>query len=348
MTVLRVIRNILLGVLVIMLILDVLVVARALDMIRFPFEISDVMISRESAYALLKSYNELANSARVSDSEEIVVSLEAFKSAIDAALTPKQVAEAIGNWGGLIQDAITREQGLLWKDVLLEILNRDPGVKSWGNSSALIVITSEREGFGTTLKIDDKQNVLTAETKKELQSNELFQQLSQLVEIEVVNGKAQLLTPSTVMEKMQRLNAELEMLTNNLNSVRQLAGRTELAGEGVIVRVYDVTGGYTWDEIVHDKDIRDIINELCFVGAQGIEVGNQRIVVGSSVRCVGPIILVNQRPISVNPVVIKAVGPKDAMVAALSKLKDRFGFFGKELEVVEADYISIRAYQGGR
>src|SRR5690606_30940398 len=126
-------------------ILDVLVVARALDMIRFPFEISDVMISRESAYALLKSYNELANSARVSDSEEIVVSLEAFKSAIDAALTPKQVAEAIGNWGGLIQDAITREQGLLWKDVLLEILNRDPGVKSWGNSSALIVITSERE-----------------------------------------------------------------------------------------------------------------------------------------------------------------------------------------------------------
>lgn len=345
---LRTIRNVLLGLIVVLLILDILVVARALDMIRFPFEISDVLISRQSAYALLKSYEELANSARVFDSESIVESLNGFRSAIDVASTPKQVAEAIGNWGGLIQDAISREQGLLWKNVLLDILNRDPGVKSRGSSSALIVITSEREGFGTTLKVDDKQNVLAAETKNELQSNELFKQLSQLVEIEVVNGKAQLLTPSTVMEKMQRLNAELEMLTNNLKSVRQLAGKSDLTGEGVIIRVYDVTGGYTWDEIVHDKDIRDIINELCFVGARGIEVGNQRIVVGSSVRCVGPIILVNQRPISVNPVVIKAVGPRDKMAVALDKLKDRFGMFGKELEIEKTDNLSISAYQGGR
>jgi hypothetical protein len=347
-TVLRTIKNILLGFIVVLLILDILVVARALDMIRFPFEISDVSISRQSAYALLKSYEELASSARISDSESIVEALHAFRSAIDVAATPQQVAEAIGNWGGLIQDTISSEQGRLWKNVLLDILNRDPGVKARGSTSALIVITSERDGFGTTLRIDDKQNVLTVDTKNELQTHELFQQLSQLVEIEVVNGKAQLLTPSTVMEKMQRLNAELDMLTNNLKSVRQLAGKSDLAGEGVIVKVYDVSGGYTWDEIVHDKDIRDIINELCFVGAKGIEVGNQRIVVGSSVRCVGPIILVNQRPISVNPVVIKAVGPKDKMAAALDKLKERFGMFGKELEIAKMDNLTISAYQGGR
>lgn len=348
LTALRVVRNTLLGLLIVLLVLDVLVIVRALDMIRFPFEISDVSISKQSAYALLESYEELADSARVIESESIMESLNGFKNAIDAASTSNQVAEAIGNWGGLIQDTVSREQELLWKNILLDILNKDAGVKSWKGSSAVIVVTSEREGYGTTLKIDDKQKILTTATKNELQSNELFRQLSQLVEIEVVNGKAQLLTPSTVMDKMQKLNAELEMLNDNLKSVRQLAGRTDLAGEGVIIRVYDVTGGYTWDEIVHDKDIRDIINELCFVGAKGIEVGNQRIVVGSSVRCVGPIILVNQRPISVNPVVIRAIGPANEMLVVLNKLKQRFDIFGKKLEAVKVDNLVISAYQGGR
>ena len=60
---------------------------------------------------------------------------------------------------------------------------------------------------------------------------------------------------------------------------------------------------------------RDIVNLLFWSGAKGVEVGGKRIIAQSSIRCAGPVLLVNHLPVAVNPVVIRAVGDSDVPVS---------------------------------
>lgn len=47
--------------------------------------------------------------------------------------------------------------------------------------------------------------------------------------------------------------------------------------------------------MVHDVDLREIVNELANAGAQAIEVNGQRIVSSSCVTCAGNVISINGR-----------------------------------------------------
>ena len=75
-------------------------------------------------------------------------------------------------------------------------------------------------------------------------------------------------------------------------------------------------------------------------GAYGIEVGGQRLTVNSAVRCVGPTMLVNNQPISVNPIIIKAVGNPEVLKSSLDIIKNQLENFGIVLEIhVEDDLL---------
>ncbi len=77
---------------------------------------------------------------------------------------------------------------------------------------------------------------------------------------------------------------------------------TEMSGSGLIVRIYDQIGAVDNPSIVHDTDIRDVVNELfASGGATGIAVGDQRLTTTSSIRCTGPLIKVDDKLIAVNP-----------------------------------------------
>ena len=78
-------------------------------------------------------------------------------------------------------------------------------------------------------------------------------------------------------------------------------------------------------------------------GAAGVEIRGQRITVRSSVRCAGPVVLVNQRPIVVNPIVIKAVGDPELLERAVQEIADRFALLGKRLEVRRTERVSLAA-----
>ena len=60
-------------------------------------------------------------------------------------------------------------------------------------------------------------------------------------------------------------------------------------------------------------------------------------------RCAGPVVLVNQRPIVVNPVVVKAVGDPEALEQAVQEIADRFALLGKRLEVLRTESVSLAA-----
>lgn len=113
---------------------------------------------------------------------------------------------------------------------------------------------------------------------------------------------------------------EKELQENN-----KLLGLTEVSGEGLIVTIQDnqsVTSETigVLDNIsyylVHDEDLRIIINELKNAGAEAISVNDQRIVPITSITCDGNVILVNNTKLS-SPFTIKAIGNSASLSGAL-------------------------------
>jgi uncharacterized protein YlxW (UPF0749 family) len=119
-------------------------------------------------------------------------------------------------------------------------------------------------------------------------------------------------------------------LRRELQDVNALAGLAPVKGPGVVVTLQDskeapkdVGNGLSPETIheiqqagiVHDSDIRLVIDELFAAGAEAVSVGNQRVVARTAVRCVGPSILVNDVKMA-SPFVVKAIGdPKEIMSA---------------------------------
>jgi len=144
-------------------------------------------------------------------------------------------------------------------------------------------------------------------------------------------------------EKINALEMKMSGLKKELDLVKEEAGYKKISGPGVIVRVYDYEGRLEEASIVHDNDIHLLINELFVAGARGIEVGGERLTATSSIRCVGPTILVNNNPVSVNPIEVKAVGEPRVLRSSLALIKERLKGFGIELEVSVHHNIELDA-----
>ncbi len=84
-------------------------------------------------------------------------------------------------------------------------------------------------------------------------------------------------------------------LNDALQELKISAGLTELVGPGIVVTLQDSRRPDLPPEagIIHDRDILPIVNELRAAGAEGVAIGNQRVVASTSIRCVGPVVQVN-------------------------------------------------------
>ncbi|MFW6238008.1 MAG: DUF881 domain-containing protein [Halanaerobiales bacterium] len=142
-------------------------------------------------------------------------------------------------------------------------------------------------------------------------------------------------------ESLNNLETRISSLEKELDLVKSSAGFAELSGPGVIIRVHDHQEKLEESSIVHDNDIRTIINELFIAGARGIEVGGERLTVTSAIRCVGPTILVNNEPISVDPIEIKAVGEPETLKSSLEVVRERLEGFGIELEIITHGQLKL-------
>jgi uncharacterized protein YlxW (UPF0749 family) len=140
-----------------------------------------------------------------------------------------------------------------------------------------------------------------------------------------------------------KLDADAQQLSAEINSLRDqaLAGsgalRTELQreqllsgtiavqGTGVQVQLADppvptasiapgrkATAPITATQIITDRDVRSVVNQLWLDGAEAISVNNIRLTPTAAIRFAGEAVLVDFQPIS-EPYVIRAVGNADAM-----------------------------------
>ena len=164
---------------------------------------------------------------------------------------------------------------------------------------------------------------------------------------DTTGSKSRVGESAQIEEQVQELQEEVRVFREELERLSQAAGFAELSGSGIIVHAHDAEDGFRSREIIHDKDVRDIANLLFWSGAKGVEIGGRRIIAQSSIRCAGPILLVNHRPVAVNPGVLRAVRELDALMESLVELNERLSADCKRLEIEPSEMITLSAYTKG-
>lgn len=109
-------------------------------------------------------------------------------------------------------------------------------------------------------------------------------------------------------------NSRLLELQKELENANKFLGLTELTGEGIILTIRDNDGsggkelsGDLNEALVHDEDLRQVINELKNSGAEAISINGQRIVSTTAITCSGAIVTINGVKVN-SPFEIRAIG----------------------------------------
>jgi uncharacterized protein YlxW (UPF0749 family) len=170
----------------------------------------------------------------------------------------------------------------------------------------------------------------------------------------------------------ERLAAEVEALTaekgsagstdlqDRVDALRSSTGFTAVEGPGLTVTLDDAPlppggelepGTQLDDYVVHQQDLDGVINALWAGGAEAMQVMDQRIVATSTVRCVGPVLLLQGRRYA-PPYTVTAIGDPAAMQEALedsdavAEFRLYADFIGLEYQVDRKDSVTLPAYDG--
>ena len=135
-----------------------------------------------------------------------------------------------------------------------------------------------------------------------------------------------------------------------------LLGITNLVGQGVEITIKDDPNatreniGILEDissHIVHDADLRFIVNELKNAGAEAISINGQRLVNTTAITCIGNVIQVNDERIT-SPFVIKAIGFPESLAGVdrpggyIELLKEK----GIVVNIKKVNSVEIPKYTG--
>ncbi len=145
----------------------------------------------------------------------------------------------------------------------------------------------------------------------------------------------------------------INSLTEQLNQMAALSGMKTVKGEGIVVTVDDSDMAIsdnisTESMLIHDTDLRAIVNELNAAGAEAISINGQRILSNTPIRCVGPVIQVNGVKVAA-PFSIKAIGNAKYLESALNikgGLVDSFEVYGIKINITTEKSITITKYDG--
>lgn len=275
-------------------------------------------IKQRMAKDLVEYNRRFARNLGVESRTQVRHALSAFNYDIDLAANVDDLNKAILTHSSRTQERILQEFEVKQRETVLALINQDVQLKELQGKQRLTVKLIRDHGVQV-----EPAAALHANTIVKISENIPLADLAQdlTVEVEVDEGRGQLMMPYNPVEHIRTLTRETDSLRVTLHELRTRAGFAEMTGPGIIVRIYDASNGFTNDAIIHETDVRDTINELFAAGAQGVAVGNQRLTVTSAIRCVGPSILVNDERIAVNPVVIRAVGDPEVLASGLDIIR---------------------------
>lgn len=179
------------------------------------------------------------------------------------------------------------------------------------------------------------------ESERNKMSTELQEARTRLVEMERALSDGQNVTRTT-KEEIERARLE--------------AGLLPVKGQGVMVRLTDSTRRPSPEDdpyfyLVHDVDLQALVNELWSSGAEAVSINDQRMVARTSIRCVGPTILVNAVRLA-PPYEVKAIGNANDLYTALNmpggfrQSMDMQCTMGVEVKVTKSEDLLIPAFNG--
>lgn len=328
-------------VLAVVLLINTLMLGRSFDLYRLPGEADATATARAGADLVIDHLTRIAESGGLGKSRAVQDTLAVTLFEVSRARTADEVSQALQRGILEAQTVMAREAETLRREAIVTILSTQRPVQ---NIRAKVAITISREE-GRDVLVKGPPLVVTEELLRELNGHQALTRTFSPINIEVENGQVRAPLPRSLTDRLTSLEQEAAALRVELQALRAQAGHLPLTGAGVRIRVFDAFQGLDTAEIVHDGDVRDIVNELLAAGASGIAVGEQRLIVTSSIRCAGPVILVNHRPIAVNPVLIEAIGDSAVLSSSLSLVKaSLLATRGVQVDVEQARNMTLPAF----
>ncbi|MFR2534088.1 MAG: DUF881 domain-containing protein [Clostridia bacterium] len=171
---------------------------------------------------------------------------------------------------------------------------------------------------------------------------------------ELENAEKQL---AKIREKATQNDNTAEEKAEQIKKNNHLLGLTNVEGEGIEITLKDDPNATREsisilddisNHLVHDSDLRMIVNELKNAGAEAISINGQRIVSTTGIMCIGNVIKVNDEKVG-SPFVIKAIGFPEMLTTAL----DRPGGFLEQLNldgivtsIKKSTHVQVPKYTG--
>jgi uncharacterized protein YlxW (UPF0749 family) len=143
-------------------------------------------------------------------------------------------------------------------------------------------------------------------------------------------------------------NEEAEKLLNKeLEQTRMLLGLTDVKGNGVTITLKD-----TFEQQYSSENLRYLVNELKYAGAEAISINDNRIINTTDIVTINNsfIVLDSGRTRIASPYVIKAIGDPKYLLSTLnmknSGFVDLMESMGLKVTVEQTNDIVIKKYDG--
>jgi uncharacterized protein YlxW (UPF0749 family) len=217
--------------------------------------------------------------------------------------------------------------------------------------AGMLFAVSAETARGTDLRGGENARLVDLIQAAQQRNDQSLQEVARL-QREIAAVSAQLGSDATVARAQQEARA-LELP----------AGLAALTGPGLTVTLDDAPPGAVNksypglpkpspdDLVVHQQDLQAVVNALWAGGADGMQLMDQRIISTSAVRCVGNVLILQDRVYS-PPYVVTAVGSPDRLRAALNAspaVRDYLDYveaYNLGWHVREHARVTVPAYRG--
>lgn len=306
---------------VISLLLSVALLINSLGLITF--EMGEFHNARDYALSLLELNRRLAADLEVpEDNARVRFAYENLHKAIVNATTTDEITNLILSEMSDFENTIREEADYYLTNWLEWVISQDPNLTKLTDSTEVIIYFLSDNAISI-----DGGEFLDSATVDKIRSHFSpkrlgMQTVTIAIDVEEDLIMTKVIEPLNELYPIQHLQNQYKFLEQEYNNLRSLTGYSELTGPGLVISLMDAEDELLLSEnnIIHDVDVQEIVHCLFASGAEGVSVGGKRLVVDTSIRCVGGPILVNYDPIPVKPLIIKAVGDAEAMNDYLSSL----------------------------
>lgn len=193
---------------------------------------------------------------------------------------------------------------------------------------------------------DPRDRIVTTIEQLEAEQSALKSEIARL-RAELLSYQSQVFANT---DRLRRLNEEME-------AQRAAAGLMAVRGPGLAVTLDDSNIRHPLPStdpnsyLVHEFDVRDVVNVLWLAGAEAISVNDERVVGNTSVYCVGSTVMVNTTRLS-PPYVIRAIGEPGVLSETLgnpsylASLRQKAERYGLKFQVTQVAKMTLPAYIG--